>query len=95
MARRGGGHHQTCDQLGVVRAIAFLFLSAGLVAQTTAERPRARPLPPPSKDVKTGPEPGARVPDFALPDQSGQSRTLASLTGRKGLLLYFVRSADW
>jgi hypothetical protein len=80
-----------------VKAYPLLFVAAGagLLAQTVVERPRARPLPPPSKDVKTGPEAGAKVPDFALPDQSGRSRTLASLTGRNGLLLYFVRSADW
>jgi peroxiredoxin len=38
---------------------------------------------------------GGKAPDFALPDQSGRSWTLASLTGKNGLLLYFVRSADW
>lgn len=38
---------------------------------------------------------GAKAPDFTLPDQAGRSRTLASLMGRNGLLLYFVRSADW
>jgi peroxiredoxin len=28
-------------------------------------------------------------------DQKGQSRSLASLTGPKGLMLVFYRSADW
>jgi hypothetical protein len=43
----------------------------------------------------TGPEPGERVPGFALPDQFGQSRSLEDLAGPSGLLLVFHRSADW
>ena len=35
------------------------------------------------------------MPDFTLLDQKGQSRTLASLMGPKGLMLVFYRSADW
>ena len=44
---------------------------------------------------KLGPQVGSRVPDFTLLDQQGQSRTLASLSGPKGLMLVFYRSADW
>ena len=44
---------------------------------------------------RTGPEIGAKVPDFTLPDQSGRSRSLHDLTGPNGLLLIFSRSADW
>jgi peroxiredoxin len=44
---------------------------------------------------KLGPQVGTRVPDFTLLDQKGQSRTLASLMGPKGLMLVFFRSADW
>jgi hypothetical protein len=43
----------------------------------------------------TGPEPGERIPSFALPDQHGVVRTLADLAGTNGLLLVFHRSADW
>jgi peroxiredoxin len=43
----------------------------------------------------TGPEPGKRIPEFSLPDQDGQSRSLANLAGRNGLFLVFHRSADW
>jgi hypothetical protein len=46
-------------------------------------------------NYKTGPEPGERIPDFALPDQRGILRSLANLTGPNGLLLVFHRSADW
>jgi hypothetical protein len=44
---------------------------------------------------RTGPEIGAKVPDFSLLDQSGNSRSLNDLTGPNGLLLLFSRSADW
>jgi len=44
---------------------------------------------------RTGPEIGAKVPDFALPDQSGRIRPLHDLMGPQGLLLLFSRSADW
>jgi len=43
----------------------------------------------------TGPEPGARIPNFSLPDQDGAARSLANLAGPNGLLLVFYRSADW
>ena len=43
----------------------------------------------------TGPNPGDKVPNFTLSDQSGQPRSLASLQGPKGLVLLFFRSADW
>jgi len=43
----------------------------------------------------TGPEPGDRIPEFALPDQNGRLRSLRDLSGPNGLLLVFHRSADW
>lgn len=43
----------------------------------------------------TGPEPGERIPEFALPDQDGRTRSLADLAGPNGLFLVFHRSADW
>jgi cytochrome oxidase Cu insertion factor (SCO1/SenC/PrrC family) len=64
-----------------------------LVVQATAQQSAPPPVLP---DVqKLGPQVGSRVPDFTLLDQKGQSRTLASLTGPKGLMLVFFRSADW
>ena len=45
--------------------------------------------------LKLGPQLGEKVPDFSLPDQQGQVRTLRSLMGPKGLVLLFYRSADW
>jgi len=43
----------------------------------------------------TGPDPGQKIPDFALPDQFGALRSLNDLSGPHGLLLVFHRSADW
>ncbi|HLW70197.1 MAG TPA: hypothetical protein VKS22_06205 [Candidatus Binataceae bacterium] len=45
--------------------------------------------------LKTGPKIGDRVPDFSLPDQHGAARSMHDLMGPKGLLLVFLRSADW
>jgi peroxiredoxin len=42
-----------------------------------------------------GPQVGERVPDFTLSDQNGTARTLASIMGRRGAMLVFIRSADW
>jgi hypothetical protein len=51
--------------------------------------------PQPIDVSKLGPQIGARVPDFSLKDQSGATRTLASILGPKGAMLVFFRSADW
>lgn len=42
-----------------------------------------------------GPAVGAQAPDFALPDASGQTRTLADIAGPNGAVIYFNRSLDW
>src|ERR1044071_6328928 len=44
---------------------------------------------------KLGPQVGAAVPDFSLPDQQGKTRTLQSVMGPKGAMIVFYRSADW
>ena len=38
---------------------------------------------------------GSTAPDFSLPDHTGKVRDFASLTGPRGLILVFFRSADW
>ena len=45
--------------------------------------------------LRTGPEIGAHIPQFTASDQTGKQQTFASLRGPKGLVLMFVRSADW
>ncbi|MBZ5611303.1 MAG: peroxiredoxin family protein [Acidobacteriia bacterium] len=42
-----------------------------------------------------GPPVGSRMPDFALQDQDGKTRSLQSLLGPKGAVILFFRSADW
>jgi cytochrome oxidase Cu insertion factor (SCO1/SenC/PrrC family) len=75
--------------LASVLTIILLRLSAHAALQQASPQPT---LP----DVqKLGPQVGTRVPEFTLPDQKGESRTLASLMGPKGLMLVFYRSADW
>jgi cytochrome oxidase Cu insertion factor (SCO1/SenC/PrrC family) len=74
----------------VACAVATL---VSLVAQPTAQQSALQLTLP---DIqKLGPQIGTQVPDFTLLDQKGQSRTLASLMGPKGLMLVFFRSADW
>jgi hypothetical protein len=52
--------------------------------------------PPSVVDVQTvGPQVGATVPAFLLPDQTGERRSLESIMGPKGAVLVFFRSADW
>jgi hypothetical protein len=42
-----------------------------------------------------GPAIGQPVPEFSLQDQSGRTQTLKSVSGPKGTMLVFFRSADW
>jgi hypothetical protein len=75
-------------------------LVAGVVCTVLSLSVRAAPQQPSPQsslpDVrKLGPQVGSPVPDFTLRDQKGQSRTLASVMGPKGLMLVFNRSADW
>ena len=64
-----------------------------MVAVSSAQTP---PASAPAIDVqRLGPQVGSTVPDFSLPDQRGQARTLRSVMGPKGALLVFFRSADW
>ena len=69
-----------------------LLLFAGMLVQTASA-----PLPARQQiDVsKLGPQVGERVPDFSLRDQVGKTWSLRSLLGPKGMMLVFIRSADW
>jgi hypothetical protein len=47
------------------------------------------------QNAKTGPAVGQPVPDFSLQDQTGRRQTLKSVSGPRGTMLVFFRSADW
>jgi cytochrome oxidase Cu insertion factor (SCO1/SenC/PrrC family) len=73
--------------VGLVIALAVLAMAGAGAAQQSAG---------PVIDVEAlGPQVGAPVPDFSLPDQHGTTRSLKSLLGPKGAILVFFRSADW
>ncbi|MCP5180709.1 MAG: hypothetical protein H6993_03115 [Pseudomonadales bacterium] len=71
-------------KLAMMRSILGLLLSLAMLAVpgTWAE------------SMDWGPAPGTVV-QVDAPDQSGQSRTVADLSGTRGLLLFLNRSADW
>jgi cytochrome oxidase Cu insertion factor (SCO1/SenC/PrrC family) len=78
----------TPNRMSIAVACAVVCALFSLAAQPTAQ--------PTFPDVqRLGLQVGTRAPDFTLLDQEGQSRTLASLMGPKGLMLVFFRSADW
>ena len=70
------------------RSVTRLSCAAGLAVLLAAGPARAL-------KIRTGPKVGQPVPDFALPDQNGRSRSLRSLMGKKGVVIVFHRSADW
>jgi AhpC/TSA family len=47
------------------------------------------------QNTKTGLTVGQQVPAFSLLDQQGRTQTLKSVSGPKGTMLVFFRSADW
>lgn len=73
----------------ILRAALLVMLlcwTIGAAAQTPAA---------PVDTSKLGPQFGARVPPIAGVDQFGRSQTLDSISGPKGAMLVFFRSADW
>ncbi len=68
-------------KFGWLKLALGVCLAASAFAQDVPENP--------------GPAVGAHVPDFALADQNGQTHSLKDLSGPKGLMLVFFRSADW
>jgi peroxiredoxin len=55
----------------------------------------ARAAPNKGDLIEIGPAVGAHIPPLAAIDSTGQPRTLANLSGPKGLVLVFFRSARW
>ncbi len=74
-----------------IRYMLALILLA--LAMAPAETALAQPGRDPA--IPTGPEVGAKIPEFEAVDQTGKRQTFETLKGPKGLLLLFYRSADW
>lgn len=73
-------------------ALSLLSLPA-LVQPAVAQTPVSQPVAGSVIDI--GPAVGAPVPALTAVDASGKPRDLASVTGRKGVVLVFFRSARW
>ena len=69
-------------------ALTALLIASGPIGQ-------AQPPAPAVDTASLGPQVGAAVPPISGVDQFGQTQSLASLSGPKGLMLVFSRSADW
>lgn len=82
---RGGGAWHLIAMLPAPR-LAMLLVCLGTMA-VLAQAPVALDA--------VGPQPGTVVPAFSLVDQTGATRSLASIMGRRGAMLVFSRSADW
>lgn len=73
-----------------LRTVFVAFVAFVLTSSIEALPSRANP------DFDLGPAVNAKAPDIGSPsDQTGRRRTLASLMGENGLVLFFFRSADW
>jgi hypothetical protein len=74
---------------------SVLILAMAVLAGVSLRSARSQPSPASVNVEALGPQVGARVPDFALRDQFGRLQSLSTLSGPKGLMLVFSRSADW
>lgn len=71
--------------MNTVRAVIFALAASLLFGLGAA-----------NADATFGPGVGVRAPALgALPDQTGKLRKLSDLTGKKGVVLVFYRSAGW
>jgi peroxiredoxin len=81
-------------EIAVKRRLFVLTAFVLLLAQPAFAQP-APAQPAQGAPIDIGPAVGARIPAFAAVDSKGAPRTFASLTGRKGVVLVFFRSARW
>jgi len=78
--------------LGIALAVILFGVGSFLLQSRTPIDMQSRT---PIDVASLGPQMGEQVPEFSLPDQNGQMRTLESIVGPKGAMLLFHRSADW
>jgi hypothetical protein len=87
--------HDVPADLAEKAAIMREFGRRRAAGEPVSEELQAKHVSAPNDNYTTGPEPGERIPDFALPDSNGVFQSLTDLRGPNGLLLVFHRSADW
>ncbi len=78
--------------LGIALAVVLFGVGSFLLQSRTPIDMQSRT---PIDVASLGPQVGEQVPEFSLPDQYGEMRTLESISGPKGAMLLFHRSADW
>ena len=78
--------------LGIALAVILFGVGSFLLQSRTQIDMQSRT---PIHVASLGPQVGEQVPAFSLPDQNGKMRTLESISGPKGAMLLFHRSADW
>jgi len=78
--------------LGIALAVILFGVGSFLLQSRTPIDMQSRT---PIDVASLGPQVGEQVPEFSLPDQNGEMRTLESISGPKGAMLLFHRSADW
>ena len=66
-----------------------------LLGNATGNAQQSDAPPPPVPLEERGLRVGEPLPKFELIDQRGRRQTFETLRGPKGLVLLFVRSADW
>jgi len=45
--------------------------------------------------MRRGPAIGEVIPPFEAPDQHGRVQSLETISGPRGVVIAFIRSADW
>ena len=76
------------------RAVFYLVLLF-LIKEIAIGKTHFDEIPTDDQGMRTGPEIGSIIPKFLLADQYGKMRDFASITGPKGALILFYRSANW
>jgi hypothetical protein len=69
----------------LLTACVLVIISLGATSAKADEKP-VEPVPLPV---------GEHIPSFSVPDQHGKVRSFENLTGPKGLVLFFHKSAEW
>jgi hypothetical protein len=73
----------------------LLCATLALTQGSGAPAPLGPGSPPPVPFEQRGLSIGQTIPPLDLVDQSGRRRNVKDLAGPNGLVLLFVRSADW